>query len=185
VTHGRYTATAIGLHWLVAALVLATIPLGLYMTELPLSPRKLALYAYHKWIGVTVFLLAVLRLLWRLTHRPPPHAPGFPAWQRYTAHAAHALLYFLVVAVPVSGWVYSSAVGVPTVYLGLWQLPDLVSRNRDLADALKLVHNWLAYGLTAIVAVHIAAALKHHFIDGDGVLARMVPHRRFRSGGRP
>lgn len=184
-TTERYTGPAIALHWLVAALVLATIPLGLYMTELPLSPRKLQLYAYHKWIGVSVFLLAVLRLLWRLGHRPPPPPPGLPAWQRRAAQAAHGALYVLIFAVPLSGWVYSSAVGVPTVYLGLWQLPDLVSRNRDLADALKPVHVFLAYAMAALVAIHIGAALKHHFLDRDGVLARMLPFVRPRSGARP
>ncbi len=184
-TAGRYTGVAIALHWLVAVLVLATIPLGLYMTELPLSPRKLQLYAYHKWIGVTVFLLAVLRVLWRLGHRPPPPGGEGPVWQRRAARVAHGLLYVLIVAVPVSGWVYSSAVGVPTVYLGVWQLPDLVSRNRELADVLKVVHVTLAYTMAALVAVHIAAALKHHFVDRDGVLARMVPFLRPRSGVRP
>jgi cytochrome b561 len=185
VTAARYTAAAIFLHWGVAVLVLATIPLGLYMTELALSPRKLQLYAYHKWIGVTVFLLAVLRVLWRLAHRPPPHSADMPSWQRRAAHTAHVLLYVLIVAVPFSGWVYSSAVGVPTVYLGVWQLPDLVSRNRELADALKLVHRTLAYALTALVVVHVGAALKHHFVDRDGVLARIVPFLRIRSGDRP
>lgn len=182
---GRYGATAVALHWLVAVLILATVPLGLYMTELALSPRKLQLYSYHKWIGVTVFALAVLRVLWRLARGAPAPDPAIPAWQRRAAGAAHALLYVLILLLPLSGWLYSSAVGVPTVYLGVWQLPDLVTRSRDLADALKVAHQALAYALTGLVAVHVAAALKHHFVDGDGVLARMVPFLRFPPGGRP
>lgn len=180
----RYGAPAIVLHWLVAALVLLTIPLGIYMADLPLSPQKLKLYSYHKWIGVTVFGLAVVRVLWRLTHAAPPLDPALPAWQRKAAHAVHGLLYVLILAIPLSGWIYSSAVGVPTVYLGLWQLPDLVTRDRELADSLKAVHMTLAYGLAALVLVHLLAALKHHFIDRDGVLARMVPFIRSRSGVR-
>lgn len=183
-SRARYTGTAIALHWMVAALILATFPLGLYMTELPLSPDKLRLYSYHKWIGVTVFALALARIAWRLTHRPPPHDPPIHAWQRGAADAAHALLYVLLLVVPVSGWLYSSAVGVPTVYLGIWQIPDLLSRDRELADVLKVVHKSLTVTLGALVVVHAAAALKHHFVDRDGVLARMLPSVRSRSGAR-
>lgn len=179
-----YTTTAVALHWLVAGLVLFTAPLGLYMTGLPLSPHKLQVYSYHKWIGVTVFALAVIRVLWRLTHRPPPHDPAVPAWQRGAADAAHVLLYVLLLAVPVSGWLYSSATGVPTVYLGLWQLPDLVTRDRALADTLKLVHKSLNVTLAAIVIVHVAAAVRHHVVLRNGVLTRMAPFVRHPGGRR-
>lgn len=180
----HYGAPAIVLHWLVAVLIIATIPLGVYMADLALSPQKLKLYSYHKWIGVTVFGLAVLRILWRLTHPAPPMDPALPRWHRATAHAAHMVLYVLILAIPLSGWVYSSAVGVPTVYLGLWQLPDLVDRNRELADVLKGVHRLLGYTLAVLVTAHALAALKHHFLDRNGVLARMVPFVRSRPGVR-
>jgi cytochrome b561 len=179
-----YSGPAIALHWLVAALLFLTVPLGLYMTGLPFSPQKLQLYAWHKWIGVTVFLLAAVRLAWRLTHRPPPHEPSVPAWQRGAADAAHALLYVLLFAVPLSGWLYSSAVGVPTVYLGLWQLPDLVTRDRELAETLKLVHKSLNVSLAALVLLHVGAVVRHQFVLRNGVLARMAPFVRPRHGAR-
>lgn len=171
----RYCGTAITFHWLIAAVLFVTFPLGLYMADLPLSPRKLALVSYHKWIGVTVFGLMSLRLAWRLTHRPPPLPPETPAWQRRAATIAHGTLYALLLAIPLSGWLYSSAVGEPTVYLGLWQLPDLVGKDKVLAEALKLAHKSLNFTLLALVVVHVAAAVKHHFVDRDGLLARMRP----------
>ncbi len=171
----RYGGVAIVLHWLVAAAILATFPLGLYMADLPLSPRKLTLVSYHKWIGVTVFGLMGLRLAWRLTHRPPPLLPETPAWQRHAARFVHWTLYALLLAIPLSGWLYSSAVGVPTVYLGLWQLPDLVGKDKALAEALKLTHKSLNFVMLGLVVVHVAAAIKHHFVDRDGLLARMRP----------
>jgi cytochrome b561 len=145
------------------------------MADLPLSPRKLELVSYHKWIGVTVLALMGLRLAWRLTHRPPPLPPSVPARQRRAATIAHWTLYALLLAIPLSGWLFSSAAGVPTVYLGLWQLPDLVAKDRALADALKLAHKSLNFALLVLAIVHVAAALKHQFVDRDGLLARMWP----------
>jgi cytochrome b561 len=173
-TPARYSGPAIALHWLIAAAIFATFPLGLYMADLPLSPRKLQLVSFHKWIGVTVLALMCLRLGWRLTHRPPP-LPPVPAWQRRAARAAHWALYALLLGIPLTGWLYSSAAGVPTVYLGLWQLPDLVGKDKALAEALRLVHKSLNFALLALVVVHVAAAVKHHFADRDGLLGRMLP----------
>jgi len=172
----RYTRVAIVMHWLIALLVVCGFCLGLYMTGLKFSPTKLSLYSYHKWIGVTVFTLAVLRLLWRLTHRPPA-LPPMPAWQAHTAGALHALLYLFLLAIPLTGWLYSSAAGVPTVPFGIsaLQLPDLLERNKDLAGSLRFLHMTLNYSLAALVALHVAAALKHHFADRDGLLNRMNP----------
>jgi cytochrome b561 len=177
----RYDGPAISLHWLVAVLIFGGFGLGWYMVDLPVSPDKLRYYAWHKWIGVTVFGLALLRGLWRLTHRPPPLPAGTPAWQRRAASATHALLYGLMLAIPVSGWLFSSASGFPTVYLGWVQLPDLVARDRELAAWLKSVHLYLNYTLAALVAVHVAASLKHQFVDRDGLLARMLPFLPARS----
>jgi len=137
------------------------------------------LVSYHKWIGVTVLALMSVRLMWRLSHRPPPLPPAMPAWQRRIATLAHWMLYMLLLAIPLSGWLYSSAVGVPTVYLGLWQLPDLVGKDKALAEALKLAHKSLNFTLLALVVVHVAAAIKHHFVDRDGLLARMLPGRAY------
>lgn len=179
-----YTRTAIGLHWLMAALILTALPLGLYMTELPLSPHKLKLYAWHKWLGITILGLACLRVAWRLTHRPPPLPASLPAWQRRAAAVSHALLYPLMLAVPLSGWLMSSAKGFPTVYLGLWQLPDLVAKDTLLAERLVELHFGLNALLLAVLVAHVGAALKHALIDRDGVFARMWPAlRRGRKSG--
>lgn len=172
--HDRYTKTAIALHWLVAALIAVNLVLGVSMARLPISPRKLEWYIVHKSIGLTVFLLTGLRLGWRLTHRPPAMVP-MPDWQRRAAAAAHALLYALMFAIPISGWVYSSATGVQVVYLGLFPLPDLVHKSRALGDALLVVHVTLNSILVALVSLHSVAALRHHFADRDATLARMLP----------
>lgn len=171
----RYTATAIALHWLTALLVFVAFPLGVYMHELKLSPLKLQLISYHKWIGVTIFLLALIRLAWRAKHAPPPLPETIPLWQQRAAQGLHHLLYVLLLCIPISGWLMSSAKGVPVVYLGLVQLPDLVGKDKLLGDMLQEVHEALDFSLLALVGMHIAAALKHHFIDKDATLLRMLP----------
>jgi cytochrome b561 len=178
-TRERYTTPAIALHWLLALMILGALGMGLYMTGLPFSMQRLKLYNWHKWAGVTILVLSAARLLWRLTHRPPTDPPGMPAWQVRVAHAVHIALYGVFFAVPLSGWAYSSASGFPIVWFAVLPLPDFVPVDRDLADTLKLVHHWLAYALAALVALHVAAALKHQFIDRDGLLRRMrpQPHR--------
>ena len=171
----RYTATAIALHWLIALLVFSNLPLGVYMHELALSPFKLKLISYHKWVGVTIFLLMVMRLAWRATHVPPPLAETIPLWQQRAAHGVHFLLYVLLLVIPVSGWLMSSAKGVPVVYLGLVQLPDLVGKDKALGELLEEAHEMLNFGMIALVGMHVAAALKHHFIDHDTTLRRILP----------
>ena len=173
-TSTAYTRTAIALHWLAGALILCGFALGLWLKDLPISPPTLRLYAYHKWIGITVFLLAVVRLAWRRAH-PAPAPVAMPEWQRRAAAATHALLYGLMLLIPLSGWVYSSASGVQVVYLGLVPLPDLVSKDKALASVLKAVHITLNYTLLALVIVHAGAALKHRWVDRDDVLRRMLP----------
>jgi len=173
----RYTRTAILLHWIAALLIACNFALGLSMVDLPLSPQKFRWYGWHKWIGITVFLVALFRLLWRSAYPAPP-AVAMPDWQRKAARVTHLLLYALMLAIPLSGWLYSSATGVSVVYLGLVPLPDLVSKDKTLAAVLKVVHVTLNFTLLALVFVHTGAALKHHLVDRDGVLARMVPFLR-------
>lgn len=171
----HYTPLAISLHWLVALLIFAGWGLGLYMSELPLSPAKLRYYSWHKWIGVTVFLLAIVRVAWLATHRPPALPPHTPRWQARSARLTHTALYALMFVLPFSGWLMSSAKGVPTVYFGVLPLPDLIAKDKALGEILASVHASLAYGLAALVILHVAAAVKHQFIDRDGLMARMIP----------
>jgi cytochrome b561 len=177
----EYSGTAIGLHWIAAALIVANLAFGLYMVDLPLSPAKLKYYSWHKWAGVTIFLLSAARLLWRLAHPAPALPSSMPAWQRTAANASHHVLYLLFFAVPLSGWLFSSAAGFQTVYFGALPIPDLLSKNQEVADILKIVHRYLNYTLAALVVVHVAAALKHHVVDGDDVLARMLPFLKARN----
>jgi len=174
----RYTGTAIGLHWLIALMLLGSLSVGLYMTGLKLSPEKLKLFSWHKWAGVTIFMLVAIRLVWRLFHRPPALPAGMPAWQKFSAEAAHYLLYALMFAIPLSGWLMSSAKGFQTVYFGVLPLPDLLQKDPPLGELLTTVHEYLNYSLIAIVLLHAAAALQHHFIVKDEVLRRMLPGRR-------
>ena len=174
-TSPRYTLPAIAFHWLLALLITGSFAFGLYMVDLPFSPARLKQYNWHKWAGITILTLSALRLLWRLTHRPPALDSTTPVWQARASQAAHALLYALFFAAPLAGWAYSSAAGFPVVYLGLFQLPDLVSRSTELAETLKLTHRLLTYSLATLVVLHVAAALKHQWIDRDRLLARMNP----------
>ena len=171
--NARYTTPAIVLHWLVALLIFVGFPLGVYMHELPLSPTKLQLYSYHKWIGITVLLLAGLRVVWRLTHRPPPLPDSVVRWQRQASAVVHGLFYVLMLAIPLSGWLMSSAKGFPVVWFGVLPLPDLVAKNRELGDLLVGVHQVLNFTLLGLVILHVAAALKHHFIERQPFLQRM------------
>jgi cytochrome b561 len=177
---GRYTATAIGLHWLMAVLLVGIFCVGLYMADLPLSPWKLKVFSWHKWAGVTAFLLVTARLGWRIAHRPPELPGSMPQWQQWAAHAGHALLYLLMFAIPLSGWLMSSAKGFQTVYFGVLPIPDLLPKNKELGDILLDVHQTLAWTLVGVVAGHAGIAFIHHFFDHDDVLARMLPRRRRR-----
>ena len=172
----RYTRPAIALHWLTGALIIAAFALGLTMVDIPgLTPTKLKYFSWHKWIGVTVLGLACVRVLWRLTHPAPSYPVSMAAWQQKAAHGLHGLLYVLIFAIPVSGYFYSLAAGVPVVYLGVLPLPVLIDADPALKPILKQVHYAFNMVLLAAVAGHLLAALKHQFIDKDGVLARMLP----------
>ena len=173
----RYTRTAIALHWIAALLIVCNLALGITMINLALSPFTLRLYGWHKWIGITVFLTAAARLAWRWAN-PPPSPVAMPEWQRRAAAATHVALYVLMFAIPFSGWVYSSSTGVSVIYFDLVPLPDLVAKDKTLAVVLKAVHGTLNFTLLALVIVHAGAALRHGFVDRDGVLPRMLPFLR-------
>ena len=172
----RYSGMAMALHWLLGLMIVGAFAVGLYMSDLPMSPTRLKLFNWHKWAGISILTLSVLRLLWRFTHRPPADLPA-PAWQNLAAHGTHWALYALFFLVPLAGWAYSSAAGFQVVWFGVLPLPDFVGKDKALADILKERHELLAWALAALVLLHIAAALKHHFIDRDGLLNRMRPGR--------
>ena len=173
----RYHPVARALHWGLALALVGNFALGLYMHELPFSPSRLQYYSWHKWAGVLVLLLSLVRLLTRLLFRPPalpaPIAANMPGWQRWAHHATQQGMYVLFFAVPLSGWAFSSAAGFPVVLFGLWQLPDFVPVSEALADGLKAAHEFSALSLAALVLLHIGAALKHRLVDRDGLLQRM------------
>ncbi len=173
----HYTATAKSLHWVMAVLIIGLLALGFYMEDLALSPDKLKLYSWHKWAGVTAFLLVLVRLAWRAGHRPPPLPASMPKVLQLAAHGGHLALYGLMLAMPLSGWLMSSAKGFQTVWFGLLPIPDLLAKDKALGDLLQNVHATLAVLFVLILVGHVAAALKHHFIDRDDILTRMLPAR--------
>ena len=173
----HYTGTAKSLHWLMALMIFGLLALGLYMADLPLSPEKLKLYSWHKWAGVTLFVLLLPRLAWRISHRPPALPEHMSKMVRLTSHLAHIALYVLMVALPLSGCLMSSAKGYQTVWFGILPIPDLIPKDKVMGDYLKEVHESLSWVLMMILAAHIVAAIKHHFVDKDDVLMRMLPKR--------
>lgn len=177
----RYTPAALALHWIVALLIIGNLAFGLYVAGLPISPAKLRTVSWHKWIGITILLLAAVRLAWRLWHPPPPLPATMATWEQGLSKGVHNLLYVLFFAAPLTGWLFSSAAGFPVVYFGMIPLPDLVSKNRELAEVLRAAHKWINYTMAALVVLHVAAAIKHHVRDRDEVLARMLPFLRRRS----
>jgi cytochrome b561 len=173
----RYTNTAIVLHWGIAVLIVWGFTLGWIMTDIPgITPTKLKYFSWHKWIGVTVFVLALVRLGWRYTHPAPAMSNAMHASEKLAAHAAHFLLYFLMLAIPVSGYFYTAAAGIPVVYLGILPLPTLIGPDQALAGSLKLIHIWMNYTLLAIVAAHLLGVIKHELLDRQRLLARMFPY---------
>lgn len=160
-----------------ALMFFGMLALGFYMTGLSLSPQKLQLYSWHKWVGVTVFLLALVRLAWRLSHTPPDLPESMGRAAKRLAHAGHWVLYVVMLAIPLSGWLMSSAKGFQTVWFGVLPLPDLLSRDRELGNVLAQVHVTLNWVFIVLLAGHILAALMHQFVNKDRLLERMLPAR--------
>ncbi|HMO49141.1 MAG TPA: cytochrome b [Rubrivivax sp.] len=173
----RYDNVAVALHWVLALMITGSFFVGLYMADLPFSVQRVKLFNYHKWAGMTILALTLLRLVWRLSHAALPEVPG-PRWQQRAAKATHAAIYLLVFAIALVGWAYSSAAGMQVVVYGVLPMPNLLPVNPELADAVKPWHGRLAFMLAALVLLHVAAALKHQFIDRDGLMRRILPGRR-------
>lgn len=172
-TERQFGLVAIIFHWLMAVIIIGLLALGLYMTSLPNSLEKLKLYGWHKEFGLLVLMLAVLRLAWRFSNMTPLLS-GLPAWERISARTVHWLFYGFMFAQPITGWLITSAAGVPPSFFGLFVLPGLVAPDKDLRRLFDHMHEWLAYGLIAVIILHVCAALKHHFYDRDEILRRML-----------
>ncbi len=173
-TQDRYGAVAVLLHWLMALLIIALLVVGLYMVRIAFSAQKLALYGWHKEYGILVLFLVLLRIVWRITNRTPSLPLTVPLWQQLAAHAAHYAFYGFMIVIPLSGWFISSAAGLPVSFFGLFVLPDVVPVSKNLYVLFIAAHEWLSYALIAVICVHVAAALKHHFIDKDDVLRKIL-----------
>ncbi len=177
-SNDRWGGIAQLLHWGMAVLVVGMFPLGWYMVGLPLGPAKLDYYSWHKSFGITILVLVALRLAWRLAN-PTPQLPGdTPRWERGAAHASHVLLYALLVALPVAGYVINSAANFPLSVFGWFSIPNVIAESESLKESATLVHQVLGWVLLAVLAVHVAAALRHHVILRDDVLLRMLPGAR-------
>jgi cytochrome b561 len=167
-------------HWLILVLLIVQVTLATLADDLPLGMKKLALLARHKSVGITILGLVVLRLLWRWMNPTPELPETLKPYERVLANLTHAGLYILLFALPLSGWMMSSARGFPVSWFGFIQLPDLVPKNKALYDAMLETHETLVWALYTIVFLHVAAALKHHFLLKDNVLRRMLPFTKNR-----
>jgi cytochrome b561 len=173
----RYGWVAQALHWVIVALLVVQVPLGMIAHELPAGLERLVLMSRHKSLGITILALAAVRFAWRWFNRPPP-APPMPRWQAIASRLNHGALYALLFALPLTGWLSSSAANHPVSWFGLLQLPDFIAPDTGLKEALEETHELLVILLLALTLLHVAAALKHQFIDRDRLLLRMLPGRR-------
>jgi cytochrome b561 len=172
-----WNAVAKFLHWLIALLIFTQFALGWLATGWHLSPTKLELFVWHKSTGILILLLVLVRVAWRLSHPAPALPLDMPRWERAAAHVSHALLYAVMIAMPLVGWVISSAAGVPFSVYWRIPLPAIVAADKHIADLASVAHFSLGILLIALLVLHIGAALRHHFVKRDDVLARMLPMR--------
>ena len=181
----RYGAVAMTLHWVLAAMILFMLGLGFFMTRLDeTDERTFALFQLHKSIGLTILMLSVVRLAWRLANPIPALPVDMRAWERFAARGVHVLFYVLMIAVPLMGWatVSSAPLAVPTMWFGLFEWPHLPfladlprAEKRMIEGPLAVTHSLLALAVLGLLVLHVAAALKHQFRDKDDVLKRMLP----------
>lgn len=182
----RYTRVAIFLHWLIAILLIGQIAGGLLMVRIDdgEAALKFQIFQLHKSFGVTILVLTLARLGWRLGHKPPPLPAAMPAWEKFAAKATHWAFYALLIVVPLLGWSYVSAspFQVPTLLFGQIPLPHLplqgFEEQKDVAEFFEESHELAAKTTLVLLALHVGAALKHQFINRDEVLSHMLPFLR-------
>lgn len=176
-TAEHYGTVAVVLHWLLAALIATLVALGIYMVLLPdvgFDTRKITLILIHKEVGILALALVAARLVWRQLNPLPRLAETSPEWQKITAIFVHLCLYALMISLPVTGWVMSSAADIPVSFLGLFTLPDFVPHDEDLFGRLRQIHDWLGYAMALLICIHAAAALRHHFLLRDETLRKVL-----------
>ena len=169
----HYGIIAILFHWIMAIIVIGLICLGLYMTTLPTSIAKLKLFRWHKEYGILILMLVSLRIFWRITSIIPS-LTALSAFEKYAALIVHWAFYGLMIALPITGWLMTSSAGLPVSFFGLFVLPDLIFPDQDNQHLFATIHEWLAYTLIFLICLHILAALKHHFVNKDDILRRML-----------
>lgn len=174
-TPTRWGHLAQFLHWLIVILIITQVILASIAEDLPIGPKKIEVYAWHKSVGITILSLAIIRLLWRWANPTPELPSTLKPYERALAKVTHFGLYLLLFAQPLTGWMMTSARGFPVSWFGFLQLPDFVPKNKALYEAMKETHDTLALVLFVIIFLHVAAALKHHFFLKDDVLRRMLP----------
>lgn len=186
VDHVTYSRVAMALHWLIALAIIGLIAAGVWMVDAIKVPETQGLafvvYQWHKSFGLTVLVLSIARLAWRFVKPPPALPASMSGWERRAAHASHTLFYVLMIGMPLLGWamVSASPLGLPTIVFNTFEWPHLswladLDNKKPVEDALKQAHSAGGYLLGGLLVLHVAAALKHHFINRDDVLARMVP----------
>jgi cytochrome b561 len=176
-TDSRYGAVAVGFHWLMAVLLIALVALGLFMVRLPdvgFDTLKIRLILYHKDLGMLALGLAALRLAWHVTNTLPRLVENLPDWQKVVARFVHLSFYGLMLSVPITGWLMSSAAGFPVSLFGRFDVPDLIPHDDYLFQVFIAVHKWLGYALIPLIVLHAGAALRHHFIFKDETLRKML-----------
>lgn len=172
-TEHRFGLVSILLHWIMAVLLIGLVVVGLYMTWIPVSLTKLKLYGWHKEFGILALMLVMIRIVWRISQRLPSLS-SLPWYEKIAARTVHWAFYGFMFALPISGWLITSAAGLPVSFFGLFVLPNLVVPNEEQRLLFQEIHEWLGYGLIATFCAHVGAALKHHFINKDDILRRML-----------
>lgn len=175
-TRERFSAYTVAFHWAVGMTIIGLIAVGIYMVDLPRGEWRSTLYGWHKVIGTTVLMIAAARILWRWRNGLPVPARPYPAWQHRLANATHVVLLVATIALPLTGAIYSYSGGYPVPVLGLFEITS-ATKYPALFDTFKFIHGWAGWILAGIVALHVAGALKHHIVDRDGTLRRMLGAR--------
>lgn len=174
-TPDKYGAVTKTLHWTISILIICLLCVGIYMADFAETAQKFTLFRLHKEFGICVLLLAATRVLWHIYSKKPGFVASLKPWEKTAAQAVHCYLYVGMLCMPLSGWILSSAAGRTVNFFGLFDLPNLVGPDKATQELCADIHQWLGYSLIPVIAVHAAAAIKHHFFDHDATLKRMLP----------